>query len=73
MFLRLSSIEADDRHGHGDWDVHEVPVIKELMDDLAGLVYLELAELLDGVEVLGIERTQAGSVEVSVQHSMVFT
>ena len=64
MFLRLGTVETGDGHCLDGGGVDQVPVVEQLIDDLTRLVYFQLTESLDGIEVLGIEGTKAGSVEV---------
>ncbi len=72
MFLRLSTVETGDGHCLDGGRIDQVPVVEQLIDDLASLVYFEFTESLDGIEVLGIEGPKAGSVEVGVEDPVAF-
>ncbi len=52
--------------------VNQIPIVEQLIYDFASLVDLEFAQLLDGLEVLGVKRSEAGGVQVRVEDSMSF-
>ncbi len=64
MFLRLGTVETGDGHRLEGGGVDQVPVVEQLIDDIAGLVYFKFTEFLDGIEVLGVKGPKAGSVEI---------
>ena len=72
VLFRLGAILTGDGSRLRGSREDEVPVVEELMDDLAGLVDFQVAEFLDSLEVLDVERTETCAVESGVKHSMLF-
>ncbi len=62
--LGLSSVETGDRYGLRRWSVNQIPIIDQLVDDLSSSMNLQSTESFDGVEVLHVQRSQAGGVQV---------
>ncbi len=64
MFFRLGAVETGDRDHLDGGGVNQIPIVEQLIYDFASLVDLEFAQLLDGLEVLGVKRSKAGGVQV---------
>jgi hypothetical protein len=64
MFFRLGAVETVDRNRLDGGRVHQIPIVEQLIYDFASLVDLEFAQFLDGLEVLGVKRSEAGGVQV---------
>ncbi len=64
MFFRLGAIETGDGDCLDEGRVDQIPIVEQLIYDFASLVDLEFAQLLDGLEVLGVKRSKAGGVQV---------
>jgi hypothetical protein len=62
--LGLCSIETGNRYGLRRWSINQIPVVEQLVDDLSSSVDLQSTESFDGVEVLHIQRSQTGGVQV---------
>jgi hypothetical protein len=71
--LGLSSVETGDRYGLRGWSVNQIPIIEQLVDDLSSSMNLQGTEPFDCVEILHVQRSQAGGVQVGVQDSVTFT
>ncbi len=72
MFFRLGAVETGDGICLDGGRVNQIPIVEQLIYNFASLVDLEFTQLLDGLKVLGVKRSEAGGVQVWVENSMLF-
>jgi hypothetical protein len=64
MFFRLGAVETGDGICLDGGRVNQIPIVEQLIYNFASLVDLEFTQLLDGLKVLGVKRSEAGGVQV---------
>ena len=73
VLFRGRSITAGDGDGLGRGRIGQEPISGKLMNNLTSLVYLEGTQPLNSLEVLGVEGSKTGTVEMLVQDTVTLT